>query len=223
MKKIMILFAITVMAVNVNAQWFLGGEVGINANVAEPPKNQDAGKEYLVGFIVAPKMGYYFNEKLALGLEASFGVSFVNRTEYYQYPDGYYGAYLNDATLINWRIAPFLRHSVFTHKKFTLILEGNIGVGGTHINNYSSSQRTSSVISVGVLNIAPVLCYKFTEKFQLEAALNFLNIGYNIDVITSGEGTEKQTALLHDLNIGFNTKSIFVMSQLSIGVIYKFN
>ena len=225
MKKIMILLAITVMALNVNAQWFLGGEVGINANIAENPKNKNGSREYLVGFTVAPKMGYYFNEKLALGLDLSIGANFVNRTEYYEYPDGHYGSYLNDMTLITWRIAPFLRYSVFTHKKFALILEGNIGAGGTHAIRYSGlgNQYKNSVISVGVLNITPVLCYKVTEKLQLEAALNFLNIGYNIDIITSGEGQNKETALLHDLNIGFNSKSVFVMSQLTIGVVYKFN
>jgi len=224
MKKIMIILAIAVMAVNANAQLFIGGQVGINAAVTGKSYDVDINRDYLVGFTIAPKIGYYFNEKLAFGFESSIGADFFKTSEltYDPYHNFYYFVRV-EGRIINWRVAPFLRYSVFTHKKFALALEGTIGAGGTHANYYNSvgyysQKQNHSIFTVGVINIAPVLCYKFTERLQLEAILSFLNLGYNIDIIKSGGEID----LLHDVNIGFNTKSVFVMSQFAIGVIYKF-
>jgi hypothetical protein len=60
----------------------------------------------------------------------------------------------------------------------------------------------------------------------MEAGLYFLNLGYNID-ITKGkmeEGTQwsEVNNISHDFNIGFNSSSIFAITQLRFGVIYKF-
>lgn len=224
MKKIFILLAITFMAFNANAQWFLGGGAGLNATIQETPQQKlsyytiEKSREYLVGFALTPKMGYYFKEKLALGLEPSIGVNFANTSQLVSLPQGGYDYVKIEETYINWRIAPFLRYAVFTHKKFALMLEGSVGVGGQH-----AIRSEYSVIGVGVINIVPVLGYKLTDRLQLEATLNFINLGYNIDVHLAGKGDNKQKMIVHDLNIGFNAKSVFVLSQLSIGVIYKFN
>ena len=63
----------------------------------------------------------------------------------------------------------------------------------------------------------------------MEAGLRFLNVGYNIN-ISKGEfeGSEglreipyKFNNTKHDFNIGFNSASVFSLSQ-TIGVVYKF-
>jgi hypothetical protein len=226
MKKLFNLLAITFIAVTANAQWFIGGGMGLSATVKERPKEKipyygtiDKKRDYLVGINIAPKMGYYFNDKLAFGLEPSIGVTFANTLQLVQMFDGTYQYIEYDGTFINWRIAPFLRYTVFTHKKFAFMLEGNIGIGGRHevkYNNYS-------IIGVGVLNIVPVLGYKLTDCLQLETTLNFLNLGYNIDIYIAGSGYDKSKMIVHDLNIGFNAKSVFAISQLTVGIIYKFN
>ena len=115
-----------------------------------------------------------------------------------------------------------------------MILEGSIGIGGeqykgnlTYIESAYRQDLRRSTIGIGVLNVAPVLGFTLSDHFQLEAKLNFLNVGYNIDIIditdidTDG-GDIKSKTVKHDLNIGFNSSSILVMSQLTIGVIYKF-
>ena len=216
MKKITIILAITIMASNANAQWFLGGNFGINATVQEAPgiKNPysyDNNKDYLVGLSVAPKMGYYFKEKLAFGIDLSIGVEFADT--YLQIYSSYTNKYEwihYEGTFLFWRFAPFLRYTVFNHKKFSLMLEGSLGVSGGH-GDYS-------IIGIGIVNLTPVLSYSVTDKLQLEAVLGFLNLGYNLNITVA-----KQSTLKHDLNIGFNSKSVFVMSQLTIGMIYKFN
>jgi len=222
MKKFFILLILTVFAVNVNAQWFLGGNVGINATIAETPQKNipylDRNREYLVGLSFAPKMGYYFKEKLAFGVEFAIGVDFAKTWLQYHNPySNTYEWYKYEGTFLNWRIAPFLRYSVFNHKKFTLMLEGSLGASGQHIIDYQF------IIGVGILNVTPILSYSVTDKLQLEAVLGFINLGYNLDMLFEGTGSTIPSALKHDLNIGFNSKSVFVLSQLTIGIVYKFD
>lgn len=228
MKKLSITLVITLFTVTLHAQWFLGGSFGMNATVAGKPLNLPSyiqyDREYLVGFEVAPKMGYYFNEKLAFGLELALGLNFFNIIQDIGDPsDPTYTPVKLEGTSISWRVAPFLRYALFSRKKFSLLLEGTTGAGGQHYIYNSKNQVKYSNIGVGILNIAPVLSYSLTDRLQLETVLNFLNLGYNIDIKTIGEGNRKSTFVVHDLNIGFNAKSIFVISQLTIGVVYKFN
>jgi hypothetical protein len=232
MKKVFILFAITFIALNLNAQWFAGGKIGLN--VKDSKTNADNGKTLnstAIGFHIAPKGGYYFNEKLALGLSFSIGTNFHSVSDEFNISDSWNMS-------IPWRISPFVRYSVFTYKKFSLILEGSIAVGGEHRKDvytypaYSTYENKEySTIGIGVLNVIPVLGFKLSDHFQLEAGLNFLNLGYNIDIINrvdsnTMEGEEvrsyKTRTINHDFNIGFNSSSILVVSQLTIGVIYKF-
>ena len=234
MKKIFIFLAITCIAVNINAQWFVGGKLGLSIN--DSNVKVDAEKTIngtFIGFHIAPKGGYYFNEKLALGLSFSIGANFRKLSDELN-------SYESRDVSIPWRINPFVRYSVFTYKKFSLILEGNVGVGGeqskenyTYPDHYlrHKYEEKKSTIGIGVLNIAPILGFKLSERFQLEAGLNFLNLGYNIDITDITEKTtdkwgfeesHKAKSINHDFNIGFNSSSILAMSQLTIGVICKF-
>ena len=238
MKKLFILFAITIMALNVNAQWFIGGKLGLN--VKDTKTDTDNGKiaDYTtIGFSIAPKGGYYFNEKLALGLSVSVGVNL--KKDYNEINSSSDFILEAHALTLPWRINPFVRYSVFTYKRFSLILEGRVGIGGeqyqeeyTYPNSYLKyHEDRQATIGIGVLNITPILGFKLSDHFQLEAGLNFLNLGYNIDIINRTlkttdiheiENINKTKTINHDFNIGFNSSSILVVSQLTIGVIYKF-
>ena len=235
MKKIFILLAIIFIAVNLNAQWFVGGKVGLNVKDSKYEADNDKiANATNIGFHIAPKGGYYLNEKLALGLSFSMGANFRKIS-------GEINEYESHSVSVPWRINPFVRYSVFTYKKFALILEGSVGVGGEHYKEtftypqytpiIDKHERIYSIIGIGVLNVTPILGFKLSERFQLEAGLNFLNLGYNIDIterteksidISGNEESFKTKSINHDFNIGFNSSSILVVSQLTIGVIYKF-
>jgi hypothetical protein len=224
MKKIIITLAIVFIAVNVNAQWFLAGSIGINVrNVDEKitwNNNDMTLKISEIGFLIAPKAGYYFNEKLALGLGFSVGPNFKKISDNdYKYKEN----------SVNWRVFPFVRYSVFTYKKFSIILEGRTGVGGEHAFwkfGDEKKKRKLTTLAIGVINITPILGFNLTDHIQIEARLHFLNLGYNID-ITKGDPTydmdvRKINTTKHDFNIGFNSSSILTITQLQFGVIYKF-
>jgi hypothetical protein len=219
MKNFFIAFVIVSFALNLNAQWRIGGSIGLNVkNINENAvQNNDdfAYKTTEVGFLIAPKAYYHFTEKFALGLGFSIGPNFLN-LERDEIKSKRYS--------INWRVYPFVRYSIFTYKKFALILEGRTGVGGNHsIEKYENNQKIkANTIAIGVFNITPVLSYNLTDHFQIEAGLHFLNVGYNIDIYKREEETSKRSFTKHDFNIGFNSSSILVATQLSIGAVYKF-
>ena len=221
------------MVINVNAQWFIGGKIGLNIKSSETTDDtNNTLKSTIIGFSIAPKGGYYFNEKLALGLSFSVGTNFLNVS------NDFFPQEKVDIS-IPWRIRPFVRYSVFAYKNFSLILEGSTGIGGEQLHEKSEFpyhditkiEKQASTIGIGVINVTPILGLKLSDHFQLEAGLNFLNLGYNIDIsnrfekITNEIGAEtsnKTKTINHDFNIGFNSSSILVVSQLTIGVIYKF-
>ena len=221
MKKIFIILAVIFIAADLNAQWFLGGEIGLSVS-NENENTVMVGMDRIihkteVGFVIAPKGGYYFNEKLALGLSFHVGPSFVidesdKDTKYREYS-------------VNWSVYPFVRYSVFTYKRFSLILEGYTGIGGAHFFWKLGDDKTEKglrTLAIGVVNVTPILSFNLTERLQFEAGLHFLNIGYNIDIAKGEVGIYNTDYIKHDLNIGFNSSSILVMTQLRVGVIYKF-
>jgi len=207
-----------VFATNVNAQWFLGGGIGFNLNVEKRKYSSETynhtNNQTYVGFALAPKLGYCFNNKIALGLNCYAGTNFT----------------VNRAYTITWGINPVIRYTPFTYKNFSLILEGGPAVGGAYdfwkIEN-GKAKNIAKTLAIG-FNITPILSFKITEHLQLEAEVHFLNIGYNIDIteMVLGEIIEGNFAakeVTHSFNIGFNSKSILAMTQLRVGIIYKFN
>ena len=215
MKKTILILAIASIAVTLNAQWFLGGNVGFSTRTEQTIA--DSGTDYanktIIGFQIAPKAGYYFNEKFAFGLSLSIGGNFTLATNP-NAPD-------HLSFSVPWKFSPFVRYHVYNYKKFSLILEGSTGVSGNH---FKASQNTDfkDNIGINVINITPVLGYKLTDHFQLEAGLNFLSLGYNIYLNYAGEKPNKTTHIAHDFNIGFNSANIISMGYLTIGAIYKF-
>lgn len=224
MKKIWIVLLLICTGFTVHAQWFLGGKAGLYVNKTSYELTEDyATISEMIGFEVAPQFGYYFNEKLALGLNLSF---LFNTVKIDRKTDS------DRTNSFSWRITPVIRYSAFTYKKFSLILEGRIGVGGAQmksvVKGLPDANTKYSIFEIGVINIAPVLGFRLTKHLQLEAGLNFLNLGYNIQIlnVTGEKNTQyydqKIKQVFHKFNLGFKSSSILIMSQLTVGVIYKF-
>jgi len=243
LKGLAITIVLIAVSVSVNAQWFAGGEVGLNIrsensevtsfhkrlNVITIGDTQIYKKTNL-DFKIAPKGGYYFNEKFALGLSFFIGGTFVSDDSD---KDNKFREYY-----VPWGVYPFARYSVFTYKKFSILLEGYTGVGCTHSfwkirDNKIGKVGTS--LGINVFNITPVVSFKLTERFQMETGLHFLSVGYNINIATIDAtafltqyprewsvDSYKTNYVKHNFDIGFNSGNVFSLSQLTIGVLYKF-
>lgn len=232
MKKITTLLICTLMSVSLNAQWFLSGNVGFNVrdkNDKYEMSNGDNSKSNLTefGFSIAPKIGYSLNEKLALGLGVRTNCQFG-------FGEERVGIDIKN-TRIEWGIYPFVRYTVFTHQKFSLLLEGNTGFGMGHslvkVNDVKIGTGLNT-IQIDVLNIIPILNFRLNDHFQIETSLNFLRLGYNIH---KSNGTSLSTidgqgrivkqiinhSTQHTLDFGFSS-GIFQFGELNLGLVYKF-
>ena len=258
-RLVVIAVLLIIATVNVNAQWFLGGAVGINVQ-SENKSGLTGGINGTpmltfgatsIGFRIAPTGGYYFNEKFALGLSLSVGGNFSKERNETEYDGGRYYDIKSLKNSVNWGIYPLIRYSVFTYKKFSVQLEGFTGVGCTHTFSKNSNrlvedtkyeykyeyEKIYTTISIAVFNVRPIFCFKFNDHLQMEAGLRFLNVGYYIDILKGEVKSEGDTPppyfyspplsqeygdTQHNFDFGFNSGNIFSLSQLTIGVIYKF-
>jgi len=159
----------------------------------------------------------FFNNKFALGLSVSAGAYFLTNTsgintKYQEYS-------------VRWGAFPFVRYSVFTYKKFSIILQGSSGVGGSHsflkVDNLNSEGGINA-LAIRVFNISPILGFNLNDHILLEAGLNFLNLGYNIDIVKGTYDNVKVNGIRHDFNIGFKSSSVLSLGQLQFGMLYKF-
>jgi hypothetical protein len=223
MKNVIIILAILSIATNVNAQWFLGGGIGFNLNIEKTKSSSEIERynrtynQTSVGFALVPKFGYYFNEKFALGLNCSAGYNYAGWNKMKNHD-------------ISWSAGLFVRFTTFTYKNFSLILEGGSSIGGLHYFwkfRDEKIEKEHPVLAIGVFNITPILGFKLTDHLQLEVEVHFLNIGYNIDISkhelnSMNEGKFTIKDVTHSFNIGFSSKSILAMTQVKVGVVYKF-
>ena len=168
-------------------------------------------------FSLAPKVGYYLSDDLSVGVEVGLN-SRSTKT-----PKEYSGG-SDDSKYITsgWDFGVFGRYKVMELNKFSVLLEGSLGIGGTSSKLKTGSSETkgdpTSTFGIAVL---PVLEYSLTDKLSLEANLNFLGLGYwsetekNID-----DKKIKYTTNGFGLSVNNGTNSI-ISSVLSVGLIYK--
>jgi len=218
MKKIFMIFAILFIAVTVNAQWYLGGEFGLQVrnDRLKLEDDKELSKNDVTGsFIVAPNFGYCISDKLAVGLRVGVGlpqfrISGTKEKDHYN--------------KVGWAFYPYVRYAVFTHKRFSVVLEGSLGVGGEHQISKVENEKPvkgSTTINVRVLNIAPVLDFKLTDHWYLYTALRFLEIGYDIG-ITKPNPDVKTVSTSHNFRFIVNADNVLSLTNLTIGAYYKF-
>ena len=246
MKQILIFIVAAFITTNANAQWFLGGNVGLSVNDITENRDRENNDEHRTlktsgfSFAIAPKSGYYFNEKFALGLSLNFQVGTSLRIDSWSIPVD--GLRLEDESKsqrrsMHYGIYPFVRYSILTYKKLSIIMEGTVGVAYkqgkdvlTMKSSDAKSEIRSSTIGITVLNVTPIIGFNLSKHFQLEARLNLFSLGYSID-ITKGEtkgnadffiDTQNYNNVAHNFTTGFNAANILSMSGFTIGFIYKF-
>jgi len=231
MNKILIIFIGIFWAINLNAQWFAGGEISGSihnndqtldeVNIERTLKNID------IKFAFTPKFGYYFNDKFALGLGLQVGYNFNNGDNNVDY------MYKYRENSIDFGIYPFVRYTAFSYKKFFLMLEVETGFGIAFFsdsleNQHKIEQRN---ININVLNFKPIIGFNLNDNFQIETGINFLSLGYTINIekeksnTTIGEGsieTINVKEIIHNFDFGFKSSNILSIAQLNVSVIYKF-
>ena len=208
------------MAANItagNAQYFAGGSLGIS--YSSNATNEDISynpSSFSFGF--SPCIGYWLNDKIAVGATASIGSS-ISKSMISD-PDNQGMEIELERRTPHWRFSVLNRYKLWEKEKFTLFLSNSIGIDGSSTKEKTGTvtKKTVSTLSFVFVSV-PALSYDLTEKFTLETHCDFLSL-----VISSRTSKSYTGRKFTNNQLNFNTNSTLFssLSNISIGFTYKF-
>jgi|GEM_PF-2038064 len=207
MKKTIIVFIIIVLtSIAVNAQFFIEGSIGlqyINGNNSDGVKSPSS-----FSINISPQAGYWLNENIAIGTNATIGIS--NSIERPNEPN------IEKRTYQNWNFSIFGHYKLWGKEKLSLLIETPVGIGGGTIK-----ENTKKIISESVIFIKafPLVSYDLTEEFSIIAKCDFLSFGFTSNNVKNDVGYK-----ITNNKFDFNLQSTFFssLSNIKIGFIYNF-
>jgi hypothetical protein len=228
MKKIIISFAMLwATAALVNAQhMFLGGSVGLelgSLNVKTSAESKDG--PFMLGLMVMPKIGFYLNDKVAVGLQGGVGLQSVISAAGAYRPDGTIDKD-NDYTDTNfsWEVMPFVRFSLVEVNNFAFLLEGGIGLygaSGKTKKGTTATDKQPSTFGFG-LEVVPVLSYNVSERLGIEVSSDILRLAAGRQTETWKSGSNETKERVTFFGVGANTPSETLGTAFSVGAVLKF-
>ena len=122
MKKILLTLALAAFAMTANAQFVIGGNLGVNHN-GNHDKDFTAGSTATTTISIMPKIGYQLNENMQIGAQLGWDYTY-NRA--YTDPAGNSKTY-NSRPQSAIEIDPYFRYNVASWKNFTVFAEAQLG------------------------------------------------------------------------------------------------
>lgn len=230
MKKILLTLALAAFAFTANAQFVVGGNVGID-------HSSRANDDYSRGttntnISILPKVGYQLNDQMQVGIQLGWDYNY-NRWYGASAPSGAIGAtdYASDSYESNPSSAivlkPYFRYNFGTWKNFTLFCEAQanfrFGLESKEHLFIKGSEATGSPIknadnytTIG-LTVVPGMNYAFSQNFSMDLYINLASLGWSM---TTEEGRAS-----HQWNIGgdFNSQTLAAhLNNFAIGFNYHF-
>jgi len=208
MKEIIVSMAALAFTIgSLSAQVFLGGSFSIN-NTSNSATNSgtttDEGETFSFG--LAPSVGYYMNEKLAIG--ASISYNYANDTHYNN--NSKTRDKVEDKQSM-FSITPFVRYHVLELGNLSVLGQAGLGLGFRSDKTTQGSVTTDNGSSFTLgLGVSPGVSYKFTDNIAIEAFLGSLAFANTSTKEPNGNKTSST-------NFGLNFST-----GLGLGFIYKF-
>lgn len=169
MKKIFMTLAAVAVAATMNAQLYVGGQLGFGSttNKTEGTVNGVTQSTELTttDFNFGPEVGYKINDKMAVGLALTFGYT---SEETAKNPD------TKDKTT-NFAIKPYFRYTFVQFGKVGLFADGQIGFESGKISrevNNNGTTTTRDIKTSGFsIAIVPGVSYQASDKISVVAKL----------------------------------------------------
>ena len=225
MKKALLFFAVVAFAFTANAQFFVGGNLGLHrdATGATYDGKTYGAKDVNFDFTFAPKVGYQINDAFQVGAKFLW-----NRTEALEYvalkSDDYKVDYKDNNYVNMFGFGIFARYNVYNAGSLTVFCEADLSMlFGTYKNSVTFVDGTGSDLTVDGnkatdfrVGITPGLNYAFNEHFSMDLYLDLLGISYSKYSAKSATD-DKYVANTREFNLLSEQNGI-----LSIGFNYKF-
>lgn len=226
MKKLFITIAFVAAAMFANAQFFVGGNLGmamengkIKAANSGTTVEQDAPKAFT--FTFAPSLGYMFNDNMGVGLDLMFGMGKVTAKTYND-PNPVITTTTKTTTI---GFAPYFRYVFAEVDNFKFYADARIEyLMSTPKIEGEQSGTTVTVDGPKTTNfgvgIVPGMQYNLTDNISMNCALNILELGFasekTVTKDVDGQGTEL-TEKTNEFGFGVN-----YATPITIGFFYTF-
>lgn len=216
MKKVLLTLALAAFAMAANAQFVLGGNIGINHSNSHSDDYVSGTAETNISIL--PKIGYWLNDDMQIG--AQLGWVYGYERSYASADDTYTST--PQSVIV---FAPYFRYNFAEWKKLKVFCEAQLGIGfgleshthwfvnGDEIDG-SPSDNGNNFTSFG-LNVVPGLNYSFNDHISMDIYVNLLGLYANVRSNDDGSGThswglmanmgaQDLNAHLSNFSIGFN-------------------
>jgi len=223
MKKILMTLAAVAVATTMNAQTWIGGELGFSTS-----HTHSAGEGIYpskTNITVKPEIGYNLNDKFAVAIALGYeynshvSVSGILGGANDVWDKNSSNTTTTDARNANtWSINPYVRYTAIKAGNFSVFVDGGIAYATTHIRKVGDNTNAFGV------NITPGIAYAVSDKVSLVAHLgeglyyaHSWNKGSETKLNNDGTVDKYGRASSYNNNFGFK-----LLNGVSFGAYYNF-
>ena len=216
MKRVIVLVTVILVAVMTsNAQYFVSGSVGMDFTSGKSKignTSTDHPSTFL--FNISPSLGYYLNDKFAIGVEAG-----IERLA-----ENYKNSSKQKYFATTWGIGALARYHLVEVNDITLLLKGTLGFQSyKEKSKYSTTSYEDDPVNLIGLFVLPALSYNLTERLSIEVDCDFLRLGCFRYSQKSGNTKTIGNYFGFGANYGDSEVLKSYMSNIfAIGIVYKF-
>ncbi len=199
MKKILLVAGLALASMAVNAQLYVGGQLGFESTSIKPDQG-DAEKSS--EFTFGPEVGYSLSDKFDVGAELLIST----------------GKEFDETKTTNWQIAPYARYAVAEFGNFKVLGKASIFFGGNSSKQEVGNTTVEASATEFGLRVAPLLTYNLSDNFLLLTQLNFLGLNFTSTSVKDGNTTT-------DFGLNANTNNALSVgggSAITVGFAYCF-
>lgn len=218
MKKLFITIAFVAAAMFAQAQFFVGGNIGLNTQSSKITVEQNGvsasadGPKWF-GFEFNPSVGYMFNDNMGVGLD----LVFVYGKETEKGDD--YTLTTKGTTL---GFAPYFRYVFAEVDNFKFYADAKIDYRwrtpkATLEQDGVSLSMDGDKTSQLFLGVVPGMAYQLTDNISMNCQLNILSLGYTSTKLEEKDDDVTTTTKYSEFDFGVNDAT-----PITIGFFYTF-
>lgn len=204
MKKILMTIAAAFVAVNMNAQYYIGGSIGFQTKTTPAATTEVTSS----GFTLAPEIGMALDDTKSIGIILNYN-STKNETKYVGAASGTPSV---EATVTNIQLRPYLRYQVLEYGK------ANIFVDGGALLAFQSQKDMKAGMDLGLF-LSPGISFDINDKWSIAAHINdIFRFAYHKDPVADVTGAPDAPT---SMNLRASTGG-FTTGNVTFGVYYNF-
>lgn len=225
MKKIILTLSLVVFAAGIsNAQWYIGGGIGVKSSSSDlNGYRQFSGTM----FTFSPRVGYVINDSFLMGIELNYGYYKSQDldselAEYLGFPDLPIFA-PSDGSMNSFSIRPYFRYNFVKMGRFAIGAELGLAYTNMKPKNAEESSPDLGIKMNGFsMDISPIVTFAINKHWWIETKLDILGLNYDVMTVKSVNSSDMGKITYNDFNFGFDMDNLLTLGGIKLGVVYRF-